>query len=64
MVARKKIGLWLIIIGVLLFIIGVYVYSNIGDCSEIFKKVGEIALVSWLFFVLIGGLLYTEKKRK
>ncbi len=64
MTIRKKIGLWLISIGLIMFIVGVSVFSCVGDCPEILKIIGEISFVSWWFVLLLGGLLYKGNANK
>lgn len=52
-----KFGISLVIIGIIMFIYGISLFSYRGDLSFILKDLGEYSIVLWLPVLIIGTIL-------
>ncbi len=52
-----KFGISLVIIGIIMFIYGISLFSFRGDLSFILKNLGEYSIVLWLPVLIIGTIL-------
>ena len=62
MITKKTIGIYLMVLGIIAFIIAVSTFSYRGDDYAKYVVVGEITFVSWFPIFIIGAILYKEKK--
>jgi len=60
----NKIGIAMIFLGVIMFVVGFFMFTYRGDYSKFMFVAGEVSFAAWFPTVLIGGILYKTKKRK
>jgi len=54
----------MIFLGVIMFVVGIFMFTYRGDYSKFMFVAGEVSFAAWFPTVLIGGILYKTKKRK
>jgi len=58
---QRKIGIALIILGVILFIVGASVFSYRGEINPIVSGIGEYSFIAWLPIVILGFVVSRKK---
>ncbi len=61
MKTQRKIGLALIILGVIMFIVGASMFSYTGEINPIISGIGECSFLGWLPTIILGIILSKKK---
>ena len=64
MATHRKIGIALILLGILMFFLGVSVFAYRGAINPIFSKIGMYSFILWLPTIILGAIIVAAKRRK
>lgn len=61
MSSKRKIGIAVLVLGVIMFLVGTSMFTYQGEINPIVSRIGEFSFIGW-FPTLIFGLILSKKK--